>query len=446
MTLNAIATVVRSPGLALDHPLLAAARAAGIAVIDELELGWRLTAVPVIAVTGTNGKSTTCALIAAVLSAAGVRAQIAGNTRFGLPLSAAAGGDAEVIVCEVSSYQLEAVDRFLPELAVLTNLTPEHLGRHRTMARYGEVKSRLFARGNEIVNRAVVTHDDALGRHLAELLRGRGATVAEVGAGTASDYRIQRAVWGLREMELSLSTPSGPVHITTRLIGRHNAVNLAGALAAVDLLNVPRSVSLAALSRAGRPPGRLERVESGQPFSVLIDLSATTDALAQAVGTARLGARPDATLRVVLGPAGNPGTATQLMGRFARDQADHLILTGAAQLGSPPVLMIASALRGARMASRARLEVVVDRRRAIARAIAVAQPGDVVLIAGRGELEYADPDPRGPRFASQDREMAAAALAELGWDSPASTGAPVGDGHPKRGQHRAQREQLGVGG
>ena len=107
---------MRSPGLALAHPLLVAARAARIAVVDELELGWRLTAVPVIAVTGTNGKSTSCALDRR-RAARGRRARGGGRQHpLRAPLSTAARGDADVIVCEVSSYQLEAVDAFLPEL------------------------------------------------------------------------------------------------------------------------------------------------------------------------------------------------------------------------------------------------------------------------------------------------------------------------------------------
>ena len=88
----------------------------------------------------------------------------------------------------------------------------------------------------------------------------------------------------------------------------------------------------------------------------------------------------------------------------------------------------------------------MDRRRAIKRVIAAARPGDVVLIAGRGEMEYADPDPHGPRFAHEDREMVAAALAEQGWDSAASVRAPVAHGRPELTEDRAQGEQLGVGG
>ena len=138
-------TIIKSPGIDTDIPLLMRAREAGLSVIDELEFGWRRMTTPVVGVTGTNGKSTTCALVAAVLRTANRKCQVVGNTEFGPPLSAAAR-DNDVIVCEVSSFQLEACPTFLPEFAIFTNLTPEHLTRHGTMAAYGAIKSRMFVR------------------------------------------------------------------------------------------------------------------------------------------------------------------------------------------------------------------------------------------------------------------------------------------------------------
>ena len=100
----------------------------------------------------------------------------------------------------------------------------------------------------------MVNGDDALGRRVAALLRGAGRTVSTVGTHPGVDYRVRRAVWSLHAMELSLATPMGPVEMTTPLIGHHNAANLAGALAAADLIGVPRSVSVDALSHAAAPP------------------------------------------------------------------------------------------------------------------------------------------------------------------------------------------------
>jgi hypothetical protein len=127
-------TAVKSPGIPFEAPLIMSAAALGLEVLDELELGWRVSRVRMIAVTGTNGKSTVAGLTAGVLAAAGFRVQLAGNTEFGPPLSAA-GQSLDWIVSEASSFQLEGSDRLLPEIAVFTNLTPEHLaGTGRSIA------------------------------------------------------------------------------------------------------------------------------------------------------------------------------------------------------------------------------------------------------------------------------------------------------------------------
>ncbi len=153
--------VVKSPGIPFDSPALRAAAEHGREVMDELEIGWRLTRAPMLAVTGTNGKSTVCGLALAALTAAGHRARLAGNTLFGPPLSTVGSEslDLDWVVGEVSSFQLEGRVSLLPELAVLTNLTPEHLDRHGTLAHYGEIKRRLFVDGAVVAPRAVVDVD-----------------------------------------------------------------------------------------------------------------------------------------------------------------------------------------------------------------------------------------------------------------------------------------------
>src|SRR6187551_1292607 len=131
-------TLVKSPGIPIDAPMLRMARERGLEVFDELELGWRLNGTPMIAVTGTNGKTTTSTLAAAVLAESGLRVRLAGNADTAPPLSAL-NEDLDLIVCEVSSFQLEGCPSLMPEVAVFTNLTHDHLPRHGTMRRYGEV-------------------------------------------------------------------------------------------------------------------------------------------------------------------------------------------------------------------------------------------------------------------------------------------------------------------
>ncbi len=144
--LERVATVVKSPGVPDSAPVIERARERGLTVIGELELAWRMLESPMIAVTGTNGKTTTVHLIAAIHRAAGLPVALAGNV--GLALSALAGRiDGSVrVVCEASSFQLQDTIAFAPEAAVLLNIAPDHLDRHASFEEYVEAKLQAFAR------------------------------------------------------------------------------------------------------------------------------------------------------------------------------------------------------------------------------------------------------------------------------------------------------------
>ena len=138
-------TVVKSPGVPREAPVVAEALARGLEVTGELELAWRLLANPFLAVTGTNGKTTTVELLGAIYRAAGLRAAVAGNV--GTPLASLVGmvERAAVVICEASSFQLEDSSAFAPDCAVLLNIEPDHLDRHGDLERYREAKMRIFA-------------------------------------------------------------------------------------------------------------------------------------------------------------------------------------------------------------------------------------------------------------------------------------------------------------
>src|SRR4051794_12383976 len=144
--LQGVATLVKSPGVPQEAPVVQAARARGIRVVGELEVGWRLLPHEVIAITGSNGKTTTTELVGAIHRAAGLPVAVAGNV--GTALSSLAGtlSPGTVVVCECSSFQLEDTEAFAPEAAVLLNLAPDHLDRHGTFEAYRAAKLRLFAR------------------------------------------------------------------------------------------------------------------------------------------------------------------------------------------------------------------------------------------------------------------------------------------------------------
>lgn len=162
--------VVASPGVAPGSPWLKAAEAAGVPVWSEIELAFRLGVRPAVAITGTNGKTTTTEMVTAALSAAGRRAVAAGNV--GVPLVGLAGSDAGAIVCEVSSFQLHRIERFRAPVAVLLNLARDHLDWHGSVEAYAEAKARIFE--NQAAGGTAVHHDDPA---CSALLRGAGTPV-----------------------------------------------------------------------------------------------------------------------------------------------------------------------------------------------------------------------------------------------------------------------------
>src|SRR5215208_4084928 len=143
--LDGVATLVKSPGVPQDAAVVRAARERGVLVIGELELGWRLLPNEVIAITGSNGKTTTSELVGQIHREAGVPVAVAGNVGTALTTLAGTLDPAAVVVCEASSFQLEDTVAFAPDAAVLLNLAPDHLDRHGTFAAYRDAKLRIFA-------------------------------------------------------------------------------------------------------------------------------------------------------------------------------------------------------------------------------------------------------------------------------------------------------------
>jgi len=405
--LDGIRTVVKSPGVRPDTPVIKVARRRGIETIDELELGWRLDPSPILAVTGTNGKSTAAALLVAVLAAAGRRPALAGNTFDGPPLSAVPRDGHDCVVAEVSSYQAEAVARFLPDAALFTNLTRDHIHRHGSMAAYGTAKRRVFVDRKRAVPLASINGDDRFGRRLAEDVRARGGTALTYGTCASNDYRIGAVASTLTGATFHIETPAGRADLQTRLPGVHNALNVAAVLALADGLDVDRAASLAALAAADPPPGRFEPVPTEHRFDIVVDFAYSPDSVANVLDTARaIAAGRDGRAIAVLGvAAGGDRRTRELVGRAARERADVLVLSAWSLRGEPPVVSLQGVLAGARAASGGRLECVLDRRAAIARGLAHARPGDVVAVLGRGDMPSIAHDRHGGRTRFDDREV-----------------------------------------
>jgi UDP-N-acetylmuramoylalanine-D-glutamate ligase len=406
--LAGVETIVKSPGVRPDIPLVAAALRQGTTVIDELELGWHLVPAATVAVTGSNGKSTVAGLCLQLLDAHGHGPVLTGNTEFGPPLSQVAlGAIPGWVVVEVSSFQAEMARGLAVDAAIFTNLTPDHLNRHGGMAPYRAAKRRLFVRGDWCVPFASVNRDDELGRQLAAEVRERGGEVRTYGFERGVDYRIVECSSALRGAELEVETPDGPLRLETRLPGRHNAANVAAVLAFADHFALPREPTIAALSAAAPVPGRFELVEGDRPFDVIVDFGYTPGSVRSTLSTAReLAMARGGRLLVVLAQLGRAGAVIgPEVGACARELSDHLILSATSYVGEPRIKNLAHAAAGARSVRGGTLEIVIDRRRAVAAALECARPGDVVMLQGRGATPREATDRRGGFVEHADRQI-----------------------------------------
>lgn len=165
--LDGVDILVISPGIPFDHPAVKMAQEKGIEVIGEIEIAYRLSKGHVIGITGTNGKTTTTSLIGAIFENAGKTTHVVGNIGNAYSGEAAGMKEEDVIVCELSSFQLESTVDFRPEIAAVLNLTEDHLNRHKTMENYGNVKARIFEKQDED-DFAVLNYDDDFTRKMAQ--------------------------------------------------------------------------------------------------------------------------------------------------------------------------------------------------------------------------------------------------------------------------------------
>jgi UDP-N-acetylmuramoylalanine-D-glutamate ligase len=432
-------TLVKSPGMASSSPLLLEARRRGIEVLDELELGWRLGSAPTIGVTGTNGKTTTATLATAVLAGSGLDAVLAGNADIAPPLSAVTAtpeANPDVVVCEVSSFQLEGCPTMLPEVAVFTNLSRDHLSRHGTMRRYGEIKRRLFIRDRSVAGLAVIDTVEEFGRRLADEVEAAGGRVTRVGLDHGAEYRIRGASWDLRSAELALETPSGLATFRTRLPGEYNARNVAAIVALGDSLGVEREVLAEVLAGHPGPPGRFEHIESGRPPDLILDTASSPAALEQFLRAVRVGMSPQGRLRAVLGILGTPEPKQRrLVGRVARTLCDDLFLTGGSFRHNAPLGTLEGLVAGAESVDGAALRVIPDRVEAIAAGLEAAGEGDVVAVLGRGNVSESV---HYERF--DDRIV----LRRLAADGNGRSG-PEGPDEAPGGEFGVELEQGGIG-
>jgi len=359
-------------------------------------------------VTGTNGKTTTAFLIKHICENAGVRCGLIGTVQYEigprvLPatrttpealdlqelLHQMVNAGCRATAMEVSSHALaqERTRGIEWDVALFTNLTQDHLDFHGTMENYFEAKAALFQglASQERKKRpvAVVNIDDRHGQMLLHRL-GNKIPVVTYGMGTRADFRASNYRTEFSGTSYQLDARGRSYLVRVPLIGRFNVANSMAALAAANAMGVDLRAAVLSLARSPQVPGRLEAVPAKRQFQVFVDYAHTPDALLNVLKTLReLGPRK---VIAVFGCGGNRDRQKRpLMARVADEHADYAIITSDNPRKEDPEAIIAEVEKGF---SSNHYEKITDRAEAISRAVAMAQPRDVVLIAGKGHEKY----------------------------------------------------------
>jgi UDP-N-acetylmuramoyl-L-alanyl-D-glutamate--2,6-diaminopimelate ligase len=353
----------------------------------------------VFGITGTNGKTTITYLLEQIAHAHGEIPGIIGTTgafNLGQPvplhhttpeatdlqrlLEQMWREDVEMVAMEVSSHALDQyrVDGTRFAAACFTNLSHDHLDYHGTIEAYFEAKARLFTRA--FTDRAAICIDDSHGRVLVERARAEGLIVATYGVATDADFAATDVELGPTGTSFTLVHDGARTSVQTTLVGAFNVKNALGAIATAHAGGYRVDWSIGTLARPISVPGRMERIDAGQQFTVLVDYAHTPDALASVLRAARPLAA-DGKLLVVFGCGGDRDRAKRpVMGEVATRMSDRAYLTNDNPRSEDPEQIARDVLRGVSMQP----VVELDRRVAIRAALHDAKPGDVVVIAGKG--------------------------------------------------------------
>jgi UDP-N-acetylmuramoyl-L-alanyl-D-glutamate--2,6-diaminopimelate ligase len=372
-----------------------------LAVFAAAWLGEPAQQLELVGVTGTNGKTTTTYLIDAALREAGKRVGLVGTVqyRIGERIAEAVRTTPESsdlqrylremvdagcshAVLEVSSHslQLKRVHGCAFKAAVFTNLTRDHLDFHGDMDGYFAAKRILFESLLRADGVAVINADDERAPALRAATRAR---TLSYGLAPGADVLAQDVRLSIEGSRFRVKTPSGEFELDSPLLGRFNVQNLLAALAAALGVGLDPAAAVKGLLSVRGVPGRMERVFAGQDFAIIVDYAHTDDALRNLLETVR-GLRPRRVITVFGCGGDRDRTKRPLMGAVAARLSDLVVVTSDNPRSEPPEAIIEEILRGVNGGRRAERHVVSDRRDAIQRALELAQPGDAVVIAGKG--------------------------------------------------------------
>jgi UDP-N-acetylmuramoylalanine--D-glutamate ligase len=368
--LRGVATIVKSPGVPREAPVIAAALAAGIRVIGEIELGWRLLEQEFVALTGSNGKTTTVELVGHVYRTAGLPVTVAGNVGTALTSLPGTLEPGATVVCEVSSFQLEDTEAFAPEAAVLLNLAEDHLDRHGTFDHYRAAKLEIFAHqpaGTVAVVPAGLPLADAGGQ----------AALVTFGDGDGPDLAHRGGTLFWRGASLMAAGD-------LRIRGPHNRANAMAAAAVCLARGVPEAAVVEGLHSFAGVPHRLEEIATVDGVLYVNDSKATNVASAEVAINSFPGG-----VHLIAGGRGKGSDYTPLAAPV-RERCRAVYLIGET----------AAALHHALVRTDVPITVAGDHERAFAAAHAAAEPGDVDLLSPGGASydPYRSYEERGNHF------------------------------------------------
>lgn len=381
-------------------------------------------------VTGTNGKTTTCFLIKTMLEAAGKRTGLVSSLVYDTGKDQIPAGrttpesldmyrllhmmtrnDCTHAVIEISSHALvlHRVRNLKVRVAVFTNITRDHLDFHTSMDDYLAAKARLIDMADDPNKWAVINFDCEEFQPLFS--RGQSRKMSYSVDNAAADVHLGNIHLRPNGSEFELHAPNGVREIEYKLVGRYNLYNALAASAAALAGGLGLDDVAAGLANAQVVPGRLERVDSSAPFSIFIDFAHTPDALRRTIETLRETGR--GKILVLFGCGGDRDRGKRpLMGEAVTSLADYAVLTSDNPRSENPARIIDDVRPG--LKGGAKVEIIEDRKEAVAHILNQAHDGDVVLLAGKGAENYQEI--KGIRHPYSDREEADAQLVKRGYE------------------------------
>ena len=400
-------------------------------------------ALQLIAVTGTNGKTTTTSLIDSVLRTSGAKTGLFGTIAYHTPLGEypapnttpesldLQGFFAEIrdsggtyAVMEASSHAL-VMDRLWGchfQSAVFTNLTRDHLDFHKNFEDYFAAKRHLFeGTGAGVPDTAVLNADDPYSKRLAGLAK----QTVTYGIENSADIAARKFQLAFTGLTFAAHTPNGKIQIASPLVGRINVYNILAAIGAAQAAGISNETIEAGIRALQNVPGRFQRVDMGQPFLAIVDFAHTDDALENLIKTARE-LNPKGRIITLFGCGGGKDrTKRPIMGEASGRLSDLTILTNDNPRQEDPLKIISDVVVGLQK-SQGKYLIEPDREKAIGLAFDEARAGDIVLLAGKGHEDYqilAD-----KTLPWDDRKVAQQALRQRGFDAAGITEEKAGNG------------------